>query len=55
MPGDKLRAFLITSACAMATDLIAGFLSCAVLIVAIGAQNSFILRQGIRRERVLTD
>ena len=37
----------------MATDLLAGFLSCAVLIVAIGAQNSFILRQGIRREHVL--
>ena len=37
----------------MPSDLIAGFLSGAVLIIAIGAQNSFILRQGIRREHVL--
>jgi L-lysine exporter family protein LysE/ArgO len=37
----------------MPTDLIAGFLSGAVLIVAIGAQNSYVLRQGIRREHVL--
>jgi len=37
----------------MTNDLIAGFLSGAVLIIAIGAQNSFVLRQGIRREHVL--
>ena len=37
----------------MPTDLIAGFLSGAVLIVAIGAQNSYLLRQAIRREHVL--
>jgi L-lysine exporter family protein LysE/ArgO len=37
----------------MSTDLIAGFLSGAALIIAIGAQNSFVLRQGIRREHVL--
>jgi len=37
----------------MTTDLIAGFLSGAALIIAIGAQNSFVLRQGIRREHVL--
>ena len=37
----------------MAADLIAGFLSGAALIIAIGAQNSFVLRQGIRREHVL--
>ncbi len=37
----------------MSADLIAGFLSGAVLIIAIGAQNSFVLRQGIRREYVL--
>ena len=37
----------------MSTDLIAGFLSGASLIIAIGAQNSFVLRQGIRREHVL--
>lgn len=32
---------------------LAGFLSGAALIVAIGAQNAFVLRQGIRREHVL--
>jgi L-lysine exporter family protein LysE/ArgO len=37
----------------MTTDFIAGFLSGAALIIAIGAQNSFVLRQGIRREHVL--
>src|SRR5271163_363102 len=37
----------------MTSDLISGFLSGAVLIIAIGAQNSFVLRQGIRREHVL--
>ena len=36
----------------MIADLVAGFLSGAVLIIAIGAQNSFVLRQGIRREHV---
>lgn len=30
-----------------------GFLSCFVLIATIGAQNAFVLRQGIRREYVL--
>lgn len=37
----------------MPSDLIAGFLSGAVLIVAIGAQNSYVLRQGVRREHIL--
>lgn len=37
----------------MPDDLIAGFLSGAVLIIAIGAQNSFLLRQGILRQHVL--
>jgi L-lysine exporter family protein LysE/ArgO len=37
----------------MTSDIISGFLSGAVLIIAIGAQNSFVLRQGIRREHVL--
>ncbi len=37
----------------MTSDLIAGFLSGAALIIAIGAQNSFVLRQGLRREHVL--
>jgi L-lysine exporter family protein LysE/ArgO len=33
--------------------MFAGFLSGAALIIAIGAQNSFVLRQGLRREHVL--
>lgn len=37
----------------MTTYLITGFLSGAALIIAIGAQNSYVLRQGIRREHVL--
>jgi len=37
----------------MTSTLTAGFLSGAALIIAIGAQNSFVLRQGIRREHVL--
>lgn len=37
----------------MNTQLVAGFLSGLVLIVAIGAQNTFVLRQGIRREHRL--
>ena len=37
----------------ISADLLAGFLSGAALIIAIGAQNSFVLRQGIRREHVL--
>ena len=32
---------------------VAGFLSGAALIIAIGSQNAFVLRQGIRREHVL--
>ena len=31
-----------------------GFVLCATLIIAIGAQNAFVLRQGLRREHVLT-
>ncbi|MFI9388595.1 LysE/ArgO family amino acid transporter [Kutzneria sp. NPDC052558] len=34
--------------------LAAGFGTCMSLIVAIGAQNAFVLRQGIRRDAVLT-
>ncbi len=37
----------------MTPNFIAGFLSGTALIIAIGAQNSFVLRQGIRREHVL--
>ncbi len=37
----------------MNPQFVAGFLSGLVLIVAIGAQNSFVLRQGIRREHRL--
>ena len=37
----------------MFSAVVAGFLSGAALIIAIGAQNAFVLRQGIRREHVL--
>lgn len=35
------------------TSVVAGFLASAVLIIAIGAQNAFVLRQGLRREHVI--
>jgi len=35
------------------TSALAGFAATFVLIVAIGAQNAFVLRQGLRREHVL--
>lgn len=34
-------------------DVLTGFLTCTALIMAIGAQNAFVLRQGLRREHVL--
>ena len=37
----------------MLTSALAGFAASAVLLVAIGAQNAFVLRQGLRREHVL--
>jgi L-lysine exporter family protein LysE/ArgO len=37
----------------MFTSVLAGFAASAVLIIAIGAQNAFVLRQGLRREHVL--
>jgi L-lysine exporter family protein LysE/ArgO len=37
----------------MVTSAVAGFAASLVLIVAIGAQNAFVLRQGLRREHVL--
>src|SRR5215210_6746170 len=37
----------------MNSPLIVGFLTSFALIAAIGAQNAFVLRQGIRREHVL--
>ena len=37
----------------MFTSALAGFVASAVLIIAIGAQNAFVLRQGLRREHVL--
>ena len=37
----------------MLTSALAGFVASAVLIIAIGAQNAFVLRQGLRREHVL--
>lgn len=36
------------------TAAIQGFLTCLGLIVVIGAQNAFVLRQGVRREHVAT-
>jgi L-lysine exporter family protein LysE/ArgO len=35
------------------TSVLAGFAASAVLIIAIGAQNAFVLRQGLRREHVM--
>ena len=37
----------------MNSPLVVGFLASFALIAAIGAQNAFVLRQGIRREHVL--
>ncbi|MBV1853168.1 LysE/ArgO family amino acid transporter [Catellatospora tritici] len=37
----------------MIASLLAGFTSSMALIVAIGSQNAFVLRQGLRREHVL--
>ena len=37
----------------MSSPLLVGFLTAFTLIAAIGAQNAFVLRQGIRREHVL--
>ena len=37
----------------MLSSALAGFAASAVLIIAIGAQNAFVLRQGLRREHVL--
>lgn len=37
----------------MASPIIIGFLTAAALIVAIGAQNAYVLRQGIRGEHVV--
>ncbi|GAA2682611.1 LysE/ArgO family amino acid transporter [Actinoplanes palleronii] len=37
----------------MLASALAGFAASAVLIIAIGAQNAFVLRQGLRREHVL--
>ncbi|MEV8508830.1 LysE family transporter [Actinoplanes sp. NPDC051475] len=37
----------------MLASALAGFAASAVLIIAIGAQNAFVLRQGLRREHVV--
>lgn len=37
----------------MLTSAVAGFSIAIALIVAIGAQNAFVLRQGLRREHVV--
>jgi L-lysine exporter family protein LysE/ArgO len=36
----------------MSSVFIQGFFTCAALIIAIGAQNAFVLRQGLKREHV---
>lgn len=41
------------SVTSVTSPLLVGFLACLALIAAIGAQNAFVLRQGIRREHVL--
>jgi len=38
----------------MSNSVLAGFVSALSLIMAIGAQNAFVLRQGLRREHVAT-
>src|ERR1700757_61313 len=38
----------------MGSPLLVGFLTCLTLVMAIGPQNAFVLRQGIRQEHVLT-
>ena len=54
---EESLAVLIQSGCpsvdGMNSPLIVGFLASFTLIAAIGAQNAFVLRQGIRREHVL--
>ena len=37
----------------VSTAFVHGFTSTAMLIMAIGAQNAFVLRQGLRREHVM--
>ncbi|WP_300342535.1 LysE family transporter [Nesterenkonia sp.] len=37
----------------MLTVLLTGFLTCMAIIVAIGPQSAFVLRQGLRRDRVM--
>ena len=37
----------------MSSPLVIGFIASFTLIAAIGAQNAFVLRQGIRREHVI--
>ena len=53
MSSSAASASLITSLItSLTTSLITGLLLGASLIIAIGAQNTFVLRQGIRREHV---
>lgn len=37
----------------MTTVLLTGFLTCLAIIVAIGPQSAWLLRQGLRRDRVV--
>ncbi len=48
-----LRGARARSVEACTHPLVVGFLASFALIAAIGAQNAFVLRQGIRREHVL--
>jgi L-lysine exporter family protein LysE/ArgO len=43
---------MFDNALAASPVFLQGFATCAALIIAIGAQNAFVLRQGIRREHV---
>lgn len=53
MPAAHVAAAHITTQAAPAATVLAGFGFSMSLIVAIGAQNAFVLRQGLRKEHVL--
>ena len=49
----KIYTISTTSVERVISSALAGFAASAALIIAIGAQNAFVLRQGLRREHVL--
>src|SRR3954471_9782114 len=55
LPKDHELVFITRRAYGLSVPAVAlsGFLTSLALIVAIGAQNAFVLRQGLRREHVL--